>query len=319
MERHEKTEGFLRQIFHPFKDPNFKRLIMFLTSWNFASNLAAPFFTVYMLIVLGLPMSAVIIFMTLSLLMNIAFLRIWGSFSDRFSNKSVLTVSGPLFIFCIFLFTFTGIPGWETLTIPLLVAIHLLMGISTAGIALASGNIGLKLAPKGEATTYLAATSFTNSLAAGFAPVLGGVLADALVNTNFSWNWEWTSSSGTLTFQTLNFGQWEFVFFIAVLIGIYSIHRLSMVQETGEVKEGIVIKELMSEVRRGLRSVSSAIGLQRMVEFQYGLIRRLKPTAITKYLKRKKDETRDQPENEKNKARLPDEPTESPSKDEEVK
>jgi hypothetical protein len=28
---------------------NFKRLILFLAYWNFAANLAAPFFTVYML------------------------------------------------------------------------------------------------------------------------------------------------------------------------------------------------------------------------------------------------------------------------------
>lgn len=35
-------------------------------------------------------------------------------------------------------------------------AIHIFMGISTAGATLASGNIGLKLAPKGQATAYLA-------------------------------------------------------------------------------------------------------------------------------------------------------------------
>jgi MFS family permease len=33
----------------PFRDRNFRRLIVFLSSWNFAANLAAPFFAVYML------------------------------------------------------------------------------------------------------------------------------------------------------------------------------------------------------------------------------------------------------------------------------
>jgi MFS family permease len=291
MEVTERSRGFFRQILQPFKDLNFKKLIIFLGVWNFAVNLAAPFFTVYMLTVLGLEMSYVILLMTLSLLMNIAFLQLWGRFSDRFSNKSVLGVCGPLFILCIFLWTFTAIPGWEALTVPLLVTIHTLMGISTAGISLASGNIGLKLAPKGHATSYLAANSFTNSLASGFAPVLGGALADSLKGTELSWTLTLKSQTGQLTFQTLNFRQWEFVFFFAVLIGIYSIHRLAMVQEVGEVKEEIVVKELMTAVRRGLRSVSSAVGLQRMVEFQYSLIRHLRPTELAKHLKRKKQKT----------------------------
>ena len=43
---------------------------------------------------------------------------------------------------------------------------------------MASGNIGLKLAPKGEATTYLASNSIVNSLAASMGPILGGTFAD---------------------------------------------------------------------------------------------------------------------------------------------
>jgi hypothetical protein len=37
----------------PFRDRNFRRLMVFLSSWNFAANLAAPFFAVYMLKTLG--------------------------------------------------------------------------------------------------------------------------------------------------------------------------------------------------------------------------------------------------------------------------
>jgi MFS family permease len=276
----EKNQKFLRQIFQPFQDTNFKKLIVFLGVWNFAVNLASPFFTVYLLNVLGFEMSTVIIFNVLSLLMNIAFLQLWGRFSDRFSNKSVMGVCGPLFIICIFLFPFTTVPGFYILTIPLLVAIYLFIGISTAGITLASQNIGLKLAPRGKATAYLAANSFVSSLAAGFSPVLGGVLADVLAGARLSWTW--TTSNGQLSFQTLSLNNWGIVFIIAVLIGIYSIHRLAMVQEAGEVKEEVVVRELVHEVRKGIRNASSAVGLQRMIEFPYTLIRRLKPSASAK-------------------------------------
>jgi MFS family permease len=257
----------------PFRDANFKNLILFLGSWNFAVNLAAPFFTVYMLKRLELEISFIIALLVLSQLMNIAFLRLWGRFSDHYSNKSVLGVSGPLFILCILAWTFTTLPEKYVLTIPLLVTIHVFMGISTAGVTLASGNIGLKLAPKGEATAYLAANSFVNSLAAGIAPILGGLFADFFVNRELSWTLRWFSPGGELVIQTLNFREWDFFFFLAFLLGLYSIHRLALVKEVGEVEEKIVIRELIAEVKRPLRNFSTAGGLRHMLQFPFSLIR----------------------------------------------
>ncbi len=130
----EEESNFFELLSRPFRDTNFRELIMFLGSWNFAVNLAAPFFTVYMLKRLQLDMSFVIAFTIVSQVMNFSFLRIWGTFSDRFSNKSVLGVSGPLFMGCIIAFTFTAMPEKHVLTIPLLVLIHIFMGISMAGV-----------------------------------------------------------------------------------------------------------------------------------------------------------------------------------------
>jgi len=62
----ERGPKFFEMISQPFKNVNFKNLVMFLGFWNFAINLAAPFFTVYMLIRLELHMSFVIIFLVLS-------------------------------------------------------------------------------------------------------------------------------------------------------------------------------------------------------------------------------------------------------------
>jgi MFS family permease len=269
----EGKPNFFKLILQPFKDANFKNLIMFLGSWNFAVNLAAPFFTVYMIKRLQLDMSFIIALLVLSQLTSLAFLRIWGRFSDHFSNKSVLGVSGPLFMVCILAWTFTTLPEKYVLTIPLLVAIHIFMGISTAGVTLASGNIGLKLAPKGHATTYLAANSLVNSLMAGTAPVLGGRFADFFAGRKLAWTLTYTSPTGELVIPTLHFQQWDFFFFLAFLIGIYSIHRLAMVKEVGEVEEKIVVYELISEVKRPLRTFSTAGGLRHMVQFPFAIIR----------------------------------------------
>jgi MFS family permease len=276
-------ENFFTLILRPFKDANFKELIMFLGSWNFAVNLAAPFFTVYMLKRLELDLSLIIAFMILSQMMNLAFLRIWGRFSDRYSNKSVLSVSGPLFMGCILAFAFTTMPEKHILTIPLLIVIHIVMGISTAGVTLASGNIGLKLAPKGQATAYLAANNLVNSLAAGIAPILGGTFADFFAERQLSLVFNWTSPGRELAFQTLNFQHWDFFFLFAFLIGLYCIHRLTRIQEIGEVEEEIVIRELITQVSRNMRNLSTVGGLRQMVNFPVSVVHF--PLSVVKRLK----------------------------------
>jgi hypothetical protein len=64
-----------------------------------------------------------------------------------------------------------------------------------------------------------------------------------------------------------------FFFFLAFLIGLYSIHRLAMVKEAGEVEEKIVVHELISEVKRPLRNFSTAGGLLHMVQFPFSIVR----------------------------------------------
>lgn len=260
-------------IARPFKDVNFKNLITFLASWNFAVNLAAPFFAVYMLQRLQLDITFIIMLTVLSQVMNLLFLRIWGKFSDRYSNKTVLGVTGPLFIFSIFAWTFTTLPEKHALTIPLLVVIHLFLGISTAGVTLSSGNIGLKLAPKGQATAYLAATSFVTSLSAGIAPILGGLFANFFASRELSWTLAWKSPGGELLFQTLNLEHWDFLFFFAFLLGLYSLHRLSLVREIGEVEEKVILQELFSVVGRELKDISTAFGLRDITLFPFSILR----------------------------------------------
>ncbi|HUW18003.1 MAG TPA: MFS transporter [Sedimentisphaerales bacterium] len=270
----EKPKIF-RVVAQPFRDENFRKLIAFLCSWNFAVNLAGPFFMVYMLKRLGLSMSFIIGLSIVSQVMNFAFLRIWGKFTDRFSNKSVLAISGPLFILSILAWTFTTMPEKYFLTIPLLIIIHIVMGLSSAGVSLASGNIGLKLAPKGQATAYLAANTVVNSLAAGIAPILGGKFADFFAGRELAWTLKYTSPTGEFRLPTLNLQQWDFFFALAFLIGLYSLHRLAMVRESGEVEEKIVVRELFAEVRSQVRILSSVEGLRQMVSFPFSVLRTL--------------------------------------------
>lgn len=265
---------FVKLLVRPVSDVNFRSLLLFLGTWNFAVNLASPFFVVYMLRRLELDLTLVTIFIILSQLANVLTTAYWGRIADRYSNKSVLAVCAPLFIACIFAWTFTTFPDRHLLTIPLLVVIHMLTGVATAGVSLASTTIGMKLAPRTEVTAYLACNSVVISVAAGLAPIIGGLTADFFVTRELSLVVHWVAPSGERDIPALFVSQWEFFFILAAAIGLYSIHRLSLIREEGEVEEKIVMQEVLSETRRTIRNLSTIAGLRAVSELPIAVIQR---------------------------------------------
>ncbi len=263
-----------QRLLAPLRDVNFSRLIVFLGSWNFAVNLAAPFFAVYLFKRLEYSVTMVTMLTILSQIANIMMLRQWGALADRFSNKSVLKVCAPLFIVCIFAWTFTTLPEKHVLTIPLLVVIHIFTGIATAGVSLSTNNIALKLAPRGRAASYLAVSSLVNNLAAGVAPVLGGLTVDFFINQELALMLEWSGRGADFVIEALSVKHWDFFFLFATLLGAYSIHRLALVEETGEVGERMVIDEVLMATRQTVRNLSSIAGLRALTEFPIELLRR---------------------------------------------
>lgn len=265
---------FVKLLRRPFSDVNFRSLLLFLGTWNFAINLASPFFVVYMLRRLELDLTLVTVFIIVGQVANFLTTTYWGRIADRYSNKSVLSVCGPLFIACIFAWTFTTFPDRHPLTIPLLIVIHMLTGVATAGVSLASTTIGMKLAPKSEVTAYLACSSVVISVAAGLAPIVGGLTADFFVNRELSLVIHWVAPSGEKDIPALFVSQWDFFFLLAAAIGLYSLHRLSLIREEGDVEEKIVVQEALSETRRTIRNLSTIAGLRALSELPIAMIQR---------------------------------------------
>ncbi len=267
--------GLLALFKKPFHDKNYLRLLKFLAVWYFAVNLAAPFFTVYMMKRLGMSMTGIAVMSIVSQVSNMVFLGLWGKWADHFSNKSVLAVSGPLYMCTIFAWTFTSVTNQDLFTWPLLAAVHVFMGISMAGVSLAVGNIGLKLAPRGQATVYLVVLSLVNAVAAGTAPIIGGKLADFFSHRSLSFALQWTGAGGNLILRPINLRHWDFLFGLAFLIGFYALRRLALVEETGHTDDKVVFKELLAIVKRPFRMMSSRAGMRRpAVSLSAALVRR---------------------------------------------
>jgi MFS family permease len=264
-----------KALTEPLRERNFRQLLVFLATWNFAVNLAGPFFTVYMLTRLRMSMIFIVSLAVLSQLVSLLFLGLWGRLADRLSNKSVLGVSGPLFIVSIALWPFTTMPEPHFLTLPLITLIHVLAGMSTAGVNLCASNIALKLAPRGRATAYLAANALVSGIAASVAPILTGFSADWFASQEISLTFLWKSDAAArqLALSAISLRGLDFLFLISFAVGIYALHRLLAVQEDGEVEERVVATELFALVRKAVQHVSNVAGLRRLTYFPYGRLR----------------------------------------------
>lgn len=267
---HIRLVPLLRQ---PLADKNFRRLIVFLLAWQFAANLATPFFTVYFLRQLQLDMTMVMALSVVSQVANVMAVRNWGHLSDRFANKSVLAVAAPTYILCIA--AMVGASQFEA-RVPLLAylfGLHLLMGFAVAGVTLATANITLRLSPKGSATAYVATGALASSFAAGVAPLLGGLFADFFAKRRFEILTRWMSPESTVVLRPLELSGWDFYFLIAALIGVYAIHRLALVNEEGEIEPRHMLQQVLDQTRRSVRNLSTVAGFRAATELPANLLR----------------------------------------------
>lgn len=77
----------------------------------------------------------------------------------------------------------------------------------------------------------------------------------------------WKSPATRFSIVTFDHQYWDFFFIFAFIIGIYSLHRLVLVRETGEVEEKVVVRDLIIQVSREMRNLSTAGGLRFMLRF----------------------------------------------------
>jgi len=252
-----KPPSLWKTVTMPLHDRNFRQLMKFLLSWSLALNMAVPFFAVYMLQRLGLPLSAVIGLSILSQFFNILFLRVWGPLADRFGNKAVLSLCASLYLLVILGWTFTTMPERYFLTIPLLVTLHIFAGIAAAGVSLIIGTIGYKLAPQAQSAPYLAGASLATNLGAGIGPLLGGFLAHFFSVRTLALDLTWADPTRTVNLGVIHLTGFDFLFVLTFIIGLATLNMLAALREEGEAGREAVLSELRVQTRSALRSVVS--------------------------------------------------------------
>ena len=227
----------LRALFaRPFRESNFRRLMTFLGCWQFVANLALPLFPVWLVQHLHYGITTAIALGIVSQLAMIAAVPVWGRLCDRFSNKTVVALCAPLFLCCPFGWVLAVAPAPHALTLPILVLLQLVLGAALAGLDLCSGNMALKLAPRGEATVFLGANGLVKSLCAGCAPIVGGFLMDHLTALDLPFIPAWAG------IRILGLQPWSFFFIATTVLGAVALTRLARIEESGEVRLGMLLE-----------------------------------------------------------------------------
>ncbi|MFB2923800.1 MFS transporter [Aerosakkonema funiforme] len=154
---------------------NFLIFLLFFGFWTFATNLSSPFFDFYLLNDLGMNVSLVTLYNSLSAGANLLMFIVWGKLADRIGNRPLLLLVGilvavtPLFwlgtsnnSFCVWF--------W----LPLL---HLFTGGTWAAIDLCNNNIQMSIAPTRNQTNYFAIAAAVGGVAGAMATTAAGFLA----------------------------------------------------------------------------------------------------------------------------------------------
>ncbi len=164
------------ETIEPVRHANFRWLLLYVGLFMFSTQIAGPFYTVFMLDNLGVSFSQITWMMLAATLATLFMLRIWGPISDRNGNRPVLLVAGALHAL-IPLAWIVATP--ESFLLPLFVA-HILSGAIFSAITLAHVNILMKLAPVRGRSMAIALFNATIGLATAIAPVTGGWIVTGL-------------------------------------------------------------------------------------------------------------------------------------------
>jgi len=157
------------------RDANFVRFLIYFSVWMFAVNLSAPFFNLYLLDNLGLDVSWVTIYSSLTSAANLLMLIVWGKLADRVGNRFLLLTVGVLAAMTPIFWLGTGT---DTLSVWLwLPLLHLLAGGTWAAIDLCNNNIQLGIAPVQNQSTYFAIAAAIAGVSGALGTTAGGFLA----------------------------------------------------------------------------------------------------------------------------------------------
>ena len=157
------------------------RLVVFTlysTIFNFATDIAAPFYTVYMLKNLSMSYELFSLMIIAGAVARLVSFRYWGRLNDKFGSRKILLVTGVFGCFTPFGWIFASAP-WHVLII------KIFDGIIFAGLNQVVFNYLLDATPANKRPQYVANYNFFVGAGIVLGAMTGGLLAESLQSSTF--------------------------------------------------------------------------------------------------------------------------------------
>ncbi len=180
--------GFVMQ---PVRDKRFRPIMVYTALWNLAAPLCGPFFNLYLIAVLQMPLGVVAIYSFLGQLASIYSVRLWGKLADKFGNLPVLRlcVAAKTIFPLLWVFLWPAEGGVERVLMFILAGwVHLWRGFNS-GQQLATINLALGAMPADDGTRYLSAFRTLGNWIHAVGPAIGGLIAAWLQDVGWSVQW----------------------------------------------------------------------------------------------------------------------------------
>ncbi len=271
----EVKESPISTLTEPLRDKNFSHLLRFLWVWGVASNIAIPFFVVYMLTDLELELPVVMSLVVLSNITHVLFVRVWGPMADRVGSKTVMSLSASLFLLVFLGWVFVAHTEKHVLTMPLLIALNAFVGIARGGVLLTVNTLALKIAPDNKATAFLGVAGIAAYVSMGIGPIIGGLLADFFSTKTLRFDLTWISQTGAVEIPALQLIGFDFVFLIAFFFSLLSLNLLVALREEGEIPREVALAELLAHATPARRALTSLPVIGSLTSKSYGYLKRL--------------------------------------------
>jgi predicted MFS family arabinose efflux permease len=226
----EAGESHLENVFQPFKDRNFRRLIFFYASWNFAIGLSGPLFSVFMLERLKFSYTAISVFNSMGMLATMIGYQFWSGLIDRFGGKPVMQI--------------LLIPGalnallWGLCQPGAYIMVGVAMltsGIIMSGIQIAITPLLYNFLPEDNQhakVSYLATWSTMNNFIYGFGPVIGGIVVASL--KDFEWK-----IYGLVVYDI------GILFFLSGVMRLLPLALIRKVEDTKAISSQILLSQML--------------------------------------------------------------------------
>lgn len=220
----------------PFRDREFRRTLVFFFFFIFAQAFAGNLFGAYAFESLKMSMTALQVTAICHAVGNLAAIRMWGFFGDKYGNKpilAILTVGIALtpapWIFCR--------PGDDVFNATILGLGHILAGVCWGGISVCQFNLLLATSRESDRANYIGAGMALQSLTGALSPLLGAQLMSLLrlnMPPEVAYHW---------------------IFGITMALRMGSLIFLVRVKETGSVSIRETLHELSRVSPTGIRAM----------------------------------------------------------------